>query len=117
MKLPNFENAEEKIEETLEMLDVTIKPIQTQIADSFKSEFPIKRKDIMIPAIIEPKKIKLDENSSRTEKQQLHLETQNTNISQQQMKVISQEISITQVNNFKNVLLTFKTKCKLLFNL
>ena len=119
---PTIINTSELQETTLKTFkkshsDVTIEAIKHQTVENTMIDLHNKRKEITI-APIESKKAKVDSNLKQMlpditiqpiipaakkeqqlqqQQQKLLLESNNANISQQQMNVINQEISITQV--------------------
>lgn len=94
-------------------MDVTIEPRASSSKEDAIIDLHNKRKEITI-APIESKKTKIDANLmqmlpditiqplsvAKKEQQKLLMDTQGGNISKQQMTVINQEISITQVCNY-----------------
>ncbi|XP_014218289.1 abnormal long morphology protein 1 [Copidosoma floridanum] len=90
--------------------DVTIEPVTRPLFDNTLGDVHNKRKEISI-APVESKKAKMEANlkqmfpditiqpvsAAKREQQKLLLDPKTGNISRQQMKVINQEISITQV--------------------
>lgn len=105
--------------------ELTIEPVQLQVRKSeVVDESASKRKDLTISPV-ESKKAKLEAKLShilpevtiqpvvpRDQKQQMMFDSKSSSISRQQMNVISQEISITQVRPSKSIDLSMTDKLK-----